>query len=118
MSIEDPFDQDDWEHYAKLTAEVGTNVQIVGDDLLVTNPKVCCLMEQNFPLPLKKMFLFCWRAQKDFPLTFFFLNCVNRGFRKQSIQKHAMLFSSRYSYSIHKISCENFFVLSRCIYAP
>lgn len=41
VSIEDPFDQDDWEHYAKLTAEVGQNVQIVGDDLLVTNPKVC-----------------------------------------------------------------------------
>ncbi|KAG5086675.1 hypothetical protein JHK82_054072 [Glycine max] len=39
VSIEDPFDQDDWEHYAKLTAEVGANVQIVGDDLLVTNPK-------------------------------------------------------------------------------
>lgn len=41
VSIEDPFDQDDWEHYAKLTAEVGQQVQIVGDDLLVTNPKVC-----------------------------------------------------------------------------
>ncbi|RDX70017.1 hypothetical protein CR513_50791, partial [Mucuna pruriens] len=39
VSIEDPFDQDDWEHYAKLTAEVGAQVQIVGDDLLVTNPK-------------------------------------------------------------------------------
>ncbi|GAU16023.1 hypothetical protein TSUD_338940, partial [Trifolium subterraneum] len=39
VSIEDPFDQDDWEHYAKMTAEIGTNVQIVGDDLLVTNPK-------------------------------------------------------------------------------
>ncbi|KAF7818732.1 enolase [Senna tora] len=39
VSIEDPFDQDDWEHYAKLTGEVGANVQIVGDDLLVTNPK-------------------------------------------------------------------------------
>ncbi|KAG5100432.1 hypothetical protein JHK82_045484 [Glycine max] len=39
VSIEDPFDQDDWEHYAKLTAEVGQQVQIVGDDLLVTNPK-------------------------------------------------------------------------------
>lgn len=38
-SIEDPFDQDDWEHYAKLTAEIGEKVQIVGDDLLVTNPK-------------------------------------------------------------------------------
>ena len=40
VSIEDPFDQDDWEHYAKLTAEIGEEVQIVGDDLLVTNPKV------------------------------------------------------------------------------
>ena len=41
VSIEDPFDQDDWEHYTKLTAEIGEQVQIVGDDLLVTNPKVC-----------------------------------------------------------------------------
>jgi enolase len=39
LSIEDPFDQDDWDSYAKLTAEIGKNVQIVGDDLLVTNPK-------------------------------------------------------------------------------
>ncbi|CAN0891597.1 ENO1 [Linum grandiflorum] len=38
VSIEDPFDQDDWEHYGKLTAEIGRDVQIVGDDLLVTNP--------------------------------------------------------------------------------
>ncbi|PWS22744.1 phosphopyruvate hydratase, partial [Enterococcus faecium] len=33
-----PIDQDDWEHYAKMTAEIGEQVQIVGDDLLVTNP--------------------------------------------------------------------------------
>ncbi|KAL8094831.1 enolase-like [Apium graveolens] len=39
VSIEDPFDQDDWEHYGKMTAECGVQVQIVGDDLLVTNPK-------------------------------------------------------------------------------
>lgn len=38
VSIEDPFDQDDWESYGKLTAAVGDKVQIVGDDLLVTNP--------------------------------------------------------------------------------
>jgi len=38
VSIEDPFDQDDWEAYTALTADIGTNVQIVGDDLLVTNP--------------------------------------------------------------------------------
>jgi enolase len=39
VSIEDPFDQDDWEPYTKLTSDVGKQVQIVGDDLLVTNPK-------------------------------------------------------------------------------
>ncbi|CAA7060919.1 unnamed protein product [Microthlaspi erraticum] len=39
VSIEDPFDQDDWTHYAKMTTECGDKVQIVGDDLLVTNPK-------------------------------------------------------------------------------
>mmetsp|Transcript_38786 Transcript_38786/g.89721 ORF Transcript_38786/g.89721 Transcript_38786/m.89721 type:complete len:446 (-) Transcript_38786:184-1521(-) len=38
VSIEDPFDQDDWEAYAKFNAAVGDQVQIVGDDLLVTNP--------------------------------------------------------------------------------
>jgi len=39
VNIEDPFDQDDWSGYAKLTAELGKDVQITGDDLLVTNPK-------------------------------------------------------------------------------
>ena len=38
VSIEDPFDQDDYESYAKLTARIGEKVQVVGDDLLVTNP--------------------------------------------------------------------------------
>eukprot|EP01038_Epipyxis_sp_PR26KG_P013663 gene13663-18335_t len=37
VSIEDPFDQDDWEHYTAFTASIGKDVQIVGDDLLVTN---------------------------------------------------------------------------------
>jgi len=39
MSIEDPFDQDDWEAYTAFQKEVGNKCQIVGDDLLVTNPK-------------------------------------------------------------------------------
>ncbi|MFT4303922.1 MAG: phosphopyruvate hydratase [Candidatus Woesearchaeota archaeon] len=39
ISIEDPFDQDDWETYSKLTEKVSQTTQIVGDDLLVTNPK-------------------------------------------------------------------------------
>jgi enolase len=38
-TIEDPFDQDDWEHYSKFTTTLGEKVQVVGDDLLVTNPK-------------------------------------------------------------------------------
>jgi enolase len=37
-SIEDPYDQDDWEAWAQMTADIGKDVQIVGDDLLVTNP--------------------------------------------------------------------------------
>merc|ERR1712072_603696 len=39
VSIEDPFDQDDWESYSKFQADIGDATQIVGDDLLVTNPK-------------------------------------------------------------------------------
>jgi len=38
VSIEDPFDQDDWESYQQLTSFVAGKIQIVGDDLLVTNP--------------------------------------------------------------------------------
>jgi len=36
-SIEDPFAEDDWRAWARLTKEIGKNVQIVGDDLFVTN---------------------------------------------------------------------------------
>jgi len=39
VSIEDPFDQDDWDGYRPFTTSIGENVQVVGDDLLVTNPK-------------------------------------------------------------------------------
>jgi enolase len=38
VSIEDPFDQDDFPTYTKMTTELGVSCQIVGDDLLVTNP--------------------------------------------------------------------------------
>merc|ERR1719266_736706 len=38
VSIEDPFDQDDWDAYKLFMDAVGKNQQIVGDDLLVTNP--------------------------------------------------------------------------------
>jgi enolase len=39
VSIEDPFDQDDWKAYSSFSKECGETMQIVGDDLLVTNPK-------------------------------------------------------------------------------
>ena len=39
VSIEDPLAEDDWEGWATLTAEIGGKVQIVGDDLFVTNPE-------------------------------------------------------------------------------
>ena len=38
-SVEDALDENDWDGFKALTAAVGDNVQIVGDDLYVTNPK-------------------------------------------------------------------------------
>jgi enolase len=38
VTIEDPFDQDDWTNWSKICAATGEKVQIVGDDLTVTNP--------------------------------------------------------------------------------
>ncbi|GAA0336872.1 MAG: phosphopyruvate hydratase [Micropruina glycogenica] len=37
VSIEDPLNEDDWDGWTKMTAELGGKVQIVGDDLFVTN---------------------------------------------------------------------------------
>jgi len=37
ISIEDPFGEDDWKSWSSLTREIGDRVQIVGDDLFVTN---------------------------------------------------------------------------------
>jgi enolase len=39
VSLEDPLSEDDWAGWRTLTAEVGSRVQIVGDDLFVTNPE-------------------------------------------------------------------------------
>jgi enolase len=39
ISIEDPFDEEDWEGFVKLTNQIGEKVQIVGDDIYVTNIK-------------------------------------------------------------------------------
>jgi len=39
ISIEDPVDENDWEGFAKITAKLGDRIQLVGDDLFVTNKK-------------------------------------------------------------------------------
>ena len=39
VSIEDPLDEDDWAGWAKMTSQLGSKIQIVGDDLFVTNPE-------------------------------------------------------------------------------
>ena len=38
-SIEDPFAEEDWDSWKKITSQIGSKVQIVGDDLFVTNAK-------------------------------------------------------------------------------
>ena len=40
ISIEDALDENDWDGWAELTRELGSQVQLVGDDLFVTNPKI------------------------------------------------------------------------------
>src|SRR6056300_33054 len=40
LSIEDGMDESDWEGWAKLSAQLGDKVQLVGDDLFVTNTKI------------------------------------------------------------------------------
>jgi enolase len=39
VSIEDPLAEDDWDGWERLTEEIGDRVQLVGDDLFVTNPE-------------------------------------------------------------------------------
>ena len=38
VSIEDPLDEDDWSGWTHITSELGDKLQLVGDDLYVTNP--------------------------------------------------------------------------------
>ncbi|OAL10351.1 phosphopyruvate hydratase [Candidatus Mycoplasma haematobovis] len=40
VSIEDPLDESDWDGFADLNIKIGNKVQIVGDDLFCTNPKI------------------------------------------------------------------------------
>ena len=40
ISIEDPLSENDWAGWAKMTKKLGGKIQIVGDDVFVTNPKI------------------------------------------------------------------------------
>jgi enolase len=40
ISIEDGMSEDDWDGWAVLTEKIGKNIQLVGDDLFATNPKI------------------------------------------------------------------------------
>lgn len=75
-SIEDPFDQDDFEAYAHIEEKLGKSHQIVGDDLLVTNPfrietaiekKLCnaLLLKVNQIGSLTEAIDACLMAQKE-----------------------------------------------------
>ncbi len=62
VSIEDPLDENDWEGWSALTAAVGNKVQIVGDDLFVTNP--VRLQKASTPAPPTH----CWsRSTRSAP---------------------------------------------------
>merc|ERR1711865_317895 len=48
VTIEDPFDEDDWPNWNKIVADQGVNCQVVGDDLTVTNPvKIARAVEEK-----------------------------------------------------------------------
>ena len=40
ISIEDPLSENDWSGWVKMTKQLGNKIQIVGDDVFVTNPKI------------------------------------------------------------------------------
>lgn len=96
VSIEDPFDQDDWEHYSKLTCEIGAKVQIVGDDLLVTNPKVSptiCLSQTHNSFSVSLSLSCSLFLSHSLSLINAFL--VHRGLQRQLRRKLAMPFFLR-----------------------
>src|SRR3546814_5748393 len=63
ISIEDGLAEDDWDGWKKLTAQVGESVQLVGDDLFVTNVKR--LRSEEHTSELQSLMrisyaVFCW----------------------------------------------------------
>ncbi len=63
VSIEDGLAEDDWEGWKELTAELGSRVQLVGDDLFVTNPEILARGHQPAASPTP-----CWsRSTRSAP---------------------------------------------------
>ncbi len=62
VSIEDPLDENDWEGWKTLTDTIGDKVQLVGDDLFVTNRSACSRASRR-PRPTP-----CWsRSTRSVP---------------------------------------------------
>ncbi|MBU1031887.1 phosphopyruvate hydratase, partial [Patescibacteria group bacterium] len=40
LAIEDPYPEEDWDGFCKITAALGEKIWIIGDDLTITNPKI------------------------------------------------------------------------------
>ncbi|MBI5224304.1 phosphopyruvate hydratase [Candidatus Micrarchaeota archaeon] len=75
VSIEDPFGEDEWESFSELNKKIGSKIQIVGDDLTVTNTKRlkkaielecgnCLLLKVNQIGSLSESFVACNFAYK------------------------------------------------------
>ena len=47
VSIEDGLEEDDWEGWKQMTKRLGDKIQLVGDDLFVTNIKTSCMWYQT-----------------------------------------------------------------------
>ena len=47
IGLEDPFAEEDWKGFERITARIGDKINIIGDDLLVTNPRIIAEAESN-----------------------------------------------------------------------
>ena len=54
ISIEDGMDENDWDGWEALTNSLGSDIQLVGDDLFVTNPKI---LEARYQKKYCKLYL-------------------------------------------------------------
>ena len=80
--IEDALSENDWDGWAKLTQALGNRIELVGDDIFCTNPKLLQMLPNygancmpssmgidgstlivNFPKKFKKLCIFCGRTK-------------------------------------------------------